>query len=126
MENRYWFRINGMSFSAESMEEFKTERKYISYISLGYEKAGCCSKEKPLLIKSNGEKAYYLHEDVPTFDSSDRDYDSDHVLYLIPKNGMFDGLYVCYGYEVSEVLYYRNIVGENQAGKEHLQRFSAE
>ena len=126
MEKCYQFHINGMSFSAESMEKLKSDQKYFSYLSLGYEKDSRCSKENPLLIKSNGEKAYFFHEDIPTFDSADRDYDSDHVLYLIPKNGMFEGLFVCYGYEVSEVYYYPNIIGENEAGKELLKRLSAE
>jgi len=54
----------------------------------------------------DGHRALRLHVDVPTFDSSDRQYDSWHFLLLFKgaKPGTVSGLYSRGGYQVADVL----------------------
>ncbi len=51
------------------------------------------------------EKALRLRKDIPTFDSSDREYDSYHDLYLLKsKYSGILGTYCTGGYEIAKLI----------------------
>lgn len=67
-----------------------------------------------------GLKALVIYVPIPTFDSSDRIWDSYRKLYLIPDDEGVIGFMVCGGYEIAKIIAYNDIRCANGKTKKLL------
>ena len=56
-----------------------------------------------------GKKALVIYVSVPTFDYGDREWDSYRKLFLIPESDSMTGFMICGGYEIAEIIVYKDI-----------------
>ncbi len=62
-----------------------------------------------------------IYVSVPTFDSSDREWDSYRKLYITPKAGELRGLLVSGGYHIASVQVYRDLCYANERTKKLME-----
>ena len=92
------------------------DRRYVSTQTLTKEKLG--SEDKPFGLRCDrisrfrdayGNSVVDLVQDVPCFDSGDRQYDSAHELYFFHSGGQSHALYCGSGYRIASLTLFENI-----------------
>lgn len=76
--------------------------------------------EKRRCIAENGMTVIRLRESIPTFDSSDRIYDSYKVLLIYNENGRKTGLFIRGGYCLASVALCTELVCADEKTKQML------
>lgn len=127
-EWRRSFRINNCRFTSRQCIElqrkddcFLLDGKWISYCELPLvldeeidDKMRYCHDTR------DGERVLALYEDVPTFDSGDRMYDSVHKAYIKRIGKELIALYIANGYVLSESNLYLGVKPENDDAAQML------
>lgn len=103
--------------------------KYVGYQTLQNKKVGTsekkhgCNCDRISVYKDDyGNKVILLIQDIPCFDSGDREYDSAHLLYLFHNNGQIHALYCGEGYRIATLILFENISLFQPLLKSYLKR----
>lgn len=72
-------------------------------------------------ISENGETVLKIVERIPTFDSSDRMYDSYKLIYIIENNGKKEGIYLHGGYCLVDAVRYTGITAGDEKTRQMLE-----
>lgn len=102
-------------------------KKYISYQTLQAKKEdeckskyGCNCDRIVGCEDSYGNKVIELIQDIPCFDSGDREYDSDHLLFLFHNDGQTHALYCGEGYRIATLILFKNVTVLNMRLKQYM------
>lgn len=111
--------------------------EYIDYMALdvsgpdqfqkyGFEYDRDVSKSRSIYKNKTGKRALAIHVSVPTFDFSDREWDSYRKLFLVPKGNKIEGYLVFGGYKIAKVVAYKGIYCADKETKKLLNRVKKE
>lgn len=104
-------RLENLKFYYASKESLQIRSKQREDILKQY---GLClqrvlTDSRSVYRDSKGQDVLMIYEPVPTFDFSDREWDSYKELFLIPDKGKMKGLMIRGGYRVANVLAYADV-----------------
>ena len=77
---------------------------------------------KQRYLDENGRIVFSFREGIPTFDSSDREYDSYRMLLIFEENGIMNGIYLRGGYSYAETVEYTGLVCADDITKEMIEK----
>lgn len=77
---------------------------------------------KQRYLDKNGRTVFSLLERIPTFDSSDREYDSYKMLLIFEENGIMNGIYLRGGYSYAETVEYTGLSCADDITKEMIEK----
>ncbi|MBQ2842604.1 MAG: hypothetical protein IJE72_06165 [Clostridia bacterium] len=77
---------------------------------------------KQRYLDENGRTVFSLLERIPTFDSSDREYDSYRMLLIFEENDKMNGIYLRGGYSYAQTVKYTDLVCADDITKEMIEK----
>lgn len=102
-------------------------KKYVGYQTLQAEKTnaaeekhGCECDRISEYQDSYGNQVILLIQDIPCFDSGDREYDRYHLLYFFHNAGKVHALYCGEGYRIATLTLFENVRVFNPLLKHYL------
>lgn len=115
-ENKFSFQEFSFQYARVSYPDFSARK---STFMIGNAVLRISSFQKKLLSSIENRIELYrditggtvlsLYEDVPTFDSGDREYDSYKYFIVVPHDGFLTGIYLNGGYQLARVCVYEDI-----------------
>lgn len=84
-----------------------TKYNQLNQLALEYERE--VSDHVSVYKNKEGQRAVVVYQPIPTFDSSDREWNSYRKLYLIPIENGVTGLMVVGGYNIAKIDCYTDI-----------------
>lgn len=102
-KGRFYYRTEEKKEEFHGLQEADVLKRY----GLRHEQkiTDACS----LYRRDDGEAVPMICEDIPAFDSGDREWDSYRAFFLMPEEGKIKGLLICGGYRVARVLEYEDV-----------------
>ena len=73
-------------------------------------------------VDENGRTVFRLLERVPTFDSSDREYNSYKMIFIFQENGKTNGIYLRGGYRLAQAMEYTDLVCADEKTSEIIEK----
>lgn len=104
----YYFTINEKEYT----EDFFQKTLEVSFYN----------GTKQRYLDENGRTVFSFSEGIPTFDSSDREYDSYRMLLIFEENGKMNGIYLRGGYSYAETVEYTDLVCADDITKEMIEK----
>lgn len=104
----YYFTINEKEYT----EDFFQKTLEVSFYN----------GTKQRYLDENGRTVFSFREGIPTFDSSDREYDSYRMLLIFEENGKMNGIYLRGGYSYAETVEYTDLVCADDITKEMIEK----
>lgn len=105
---RYYFTINDKDYTEDFFQKTLEVNLY--------------NGTKQRYLDENGRTVFSFREGIPTFDSSDREYDSYRMLLIFEENDKMNGIYLRGGYSYAETVEYTGLVCADDITKEMIEK----